>query len=168
MSLQNYFPQSHLDAALIQLGDHFLDLRMQSLAASSRNEANCERLADLRRKHPAAARNRALDDRLATETGVVASEAEIDRLSAEEDAIIEQIIAAPPRTIEGLCVKAIILEHVHELYCRGAGDEGYETQMVRSLARAAISLAGIPTEPRQQIEAVMRASAHPSGQMIAA
>jgi len=98
MSLQNCFPQNHLDAELMQLVDRFLDLRMQSEAACDRNAANCERLDALRRKHPAAARDRALDERLATETGVVASEAEIDRLSAEEDAIVEQISAAPTRT----------------------------------------------------------------------
>lgn len=168
MSLQSYFPKNHLDAALMQLGDRFLDLRMQSVAACNRNDANCERLDALRQKHPDSTRDRSLDERLATETGVVDSEADIDRLSAEEDSIIEQIIAAPTRTIEGLCIKAIVLEHVHELYCRGAGDEGYETQMIRSLARAATSLAGIPAEPRRQIEAIMRASSHPSRQMIAA
>jgi hypothetical protein len=168
MSLQNYFPQNHLDVELMKLGDRFLDVRIQSLAACDRNAANCQRLADLRRKHPAAARDRALDDGLATETGVVASEAEIDRLSAEEDAIVEQIIAAPTRTIEGLCVKAIVLEHVHELYCRGAGEEGFETRMIRSLAMSAMSFIEIPSVLRRQIETVMRASAHPPAQMIAA
>ena len=168
MSLQNYFPKNHPDAGLMKLGDIFLDVRMRSLAACDRNEARCESLDALRQKHPEAARDRALDDRLANEAGVVASETEITRLSAEEDAIVEQIIAAPTRTIEGLCVKAILLEHVHELYCRGAGEEGYETQMIRALARAAVSLSGIPTELRRQIEAVMRASAHLPSQSIAA
>ena len=168
MPLQNYFPTNHPDAGLMKLGDLFLDVRMQSLAACDRNAATCESLDALRQKHPEAARDRALDDRLAKDTGVVASEAEISRLSTEEDAIVEQIIAEPTRTIEGLCVKAIVLEHVHELYCRGAGEEGYETQMIRSLARAAVSIAGIPAELRRQIEAVMRASAHPPGQAIAA
>lgn len=168
MTLQAHFPKNHPDAELIGLVDRFLRMRLLIADAAARLTANCERLDGIRLHHPEAAGNRAIDDRLAKEAGVVASEAEIDRLSADEDDLVKNIISAPARTIDGICLKAIVLEHVHELYCRGVGEEGYETQMIRSLAKTAMSFTGIPADLRQSIEAVMRTSAHPAGQMVAA